>query len=101
MAKGVPFDVRLPENAAARAEAMRAFEGLRAQASDLPEMALGEINDFTAFENSSDRARMGDAQKRVPPILIYFIRLLHSDFKLQDLLSFLHGFDHLILHQPE
>jgi len=30
MVKGVPFDVRLPENVVTRAEAMRAFENLRA-----------------------------------------------------------------------
>lgn len=44
MVKGVPFDVRLPENTVTRAEAMRAFEDLRAQASDLPDMTLEEIN---------------------------------------------------------
>ncbi len=44
MVKGVPFDVRLPENTVTRAEAMRAFEDLRAQASELPEMTLEEIN---------------------------------------------------------
>ena len=44
MVKGVPFDVRLPENTITRAEAMRAFEDLRAQASALPEMTLEEIN---------------------------------------------------------
>lgn len=44
MVKGVPFDVRLPENTVTRAEALRAFEDLRAQASDLPEMTLEEIN---------------------------------------------------------
>jgi len=44
MVKGIPFDVRLPENTVTRAEAMRAFEDLRAQASDLPDMTLEEIN---------------------------------------------------------
>lgn len=44
MVKGVPFDVRLPENTITRVEAMRAFEDLRTQASDLPEMTLEEIN---------------------------------------------------------
>lgn len=44
MVKGVPFDVRLPENTVTRVEAMRTFEDLRAQASDLPEMTLEEIN---------------------------------------------------------
>ena len=44
MVKGVPFDVRLPESTVTRTEAMRAFEDLRAQAADLPEMTLEEIN---------------------------------------------------------
>lgn len=45
MVRGVPFDVRLTENTVTRAEAMRAFDDLRAQASDLPEMTLEEINE--------------------------------------------------------
>lgn len=45
MVRGVPFDVRLTENTVTRAEAMRAFDALRAQASDLPEMTLEEINE--------------------------------------------------------
>lgn len=44
MVKGIPFDVRLPENIVTRAEAMRAFEELRSQAADVPEMSLEEIN---------------------------------------------------------
>lgn len=44
MVKGVPFDVRLPENTVTRVEAMMAFEDLRAQTADLPEMSLEEIN---------------------------------------------------------
>ncbi|MCM1189157.1 MAG: hypothetical protein NC541_07640 [bacterium] len=42
--RGVPFDVKLPENTVTRVEAMRAFEDLRAQASNLSEMTLEEIN---------------------------------------------------------
>ena len=45
MVRGVPFDVRLTENMVTRSEAMRAFDDLRAQASDLPEMTLEEINE--------------------------------------------------------
>lgn len=45
MVRGVPFDVRLTENTVTRAEAMRAFDDLRVQASDLPEMTLEEINE--------------------------------------------------------
>ena len=44
LVKGIPFDVRLPENTVTRAEAMRAFEDLRSQAADVPEMSLEEIN---------------------------------------------------------
>ncbi len=44
MVRGLPFDVRLPENTITRTAAIRAFEDLRAQASDLPEMTLEEIN---------------------------------------------------------
>lgn len=44
MVKGIPFDVRLPENAVTRAEAKKAFEDLRNQAADVPEMSLEEIN---------------------------------------------------------
>ncbi len=44
MVRGVPFDVRLPENMITREEARKAFEDLRTQAADLPEMTLEEIN---------------------------------------------------------
>ena len=44
MVKGIPFDVRLPENTVTRKAAIKAFEDLRAQAADLPEMTLDEIN---------------------------------------------------------
>lgn len=57
MVKGVPFDVRLPENTVTRAEAMRAFEDLRAQASDLPEMTLEEINAEIAAARAERKKR--------------------------------------------
>lgn len=44
MVKGIPFDVRLPENTVTREASIKAFEDLRAQAADLPEMTLDEIN---------------------------------------------------------
>lgn len=44
MVNGIPFEIRLPENTVTRTEAMRAFDDLRAQASDLPELTLEEIN---------------------------------------------------------
>lgn len=45
MVKGLPFDVRLPENTVTRVSALKAFEELHAQAKNLPEMSLDEIND--------------------------------------------------------
>lgn len=57
MVKGVPFDVRLPENTVTRAEAMRAFEDLRAQASDLPEMTLEEINEEISAASAQRKKR--------------------------------------------
>ena len=57
MVKGVPFDVRLPENTVTRAEAMRAFEDLRAQASDLPELTLEEINAEIAAARAERKKR--------------------------------------------
>lgn len=45
LVRGVPFEVRLPEKSVTRAEALKAFEDLRAQASNLPEMSLEEINE--------------------------------------------------------
>lgn len=42
--KGLPFEVTLPDNMVTRTEAKNAFEELRRQASDVPEMTLDEIN---------------------------------------------------------
>ena len=44
MVKGIPFDVRLPQNSVTRSEALKAFEDLRKQGTELPEMSLEEIN---------------------------------------------------------
>ena len=44
MVRGTPFDTRLSETAVTRAEALNAFEELRRQAADVPEMTLDEIN---------------------------------------------------------
>ena len=40
----VPFEATFPETTITRAEAKRAFYGLREQAADVPEMSLDEIN---------------------------------------------------------
>ncbi len=44
MVRGIPFETVLPENTVTRAEGLAAFEELRKQASDVPEMSLEEIN---------------------------------------------------------
>ncbi len=43
--RGIPFSTRLPENVVTRAEALEAFEEMRRQAADVPEMSLEEINE--------------------------------------------------------
>lgn len=45
IARGIPFSTRLPENVVTRAEALEAFEEMRRQASDVPEMSLEQINE--------------------------------------------------------
>ena len=45
LVKGLPFEMTLPEHIVTRMEAKLAFEELRAQTSDLPEMSLEEINE--------------------------------------------------------
>ena len=44
--RGIPFEVTLPETEPqiTRAEAWQAFQNLREQASDVPEMTMEEIN---------------------------------------------------------
>ncbi len=44
MVRGIPFETTLPENKVTRAEGLAAFEELRRQAADVPEMTLDEIN---------------------------------------------------------
>lgn len=44
MVRGIPFDTVLPETTVTRAEGLAAFEELRKQAADVPEMSLEEIN---------------------------------------------------------
>jgi len=44
MVKGLPFAATLPEQTVTRSEAKNAFRELRAQAAEVPEMSLDEIN---------------------------------------------------------
>lgn len=43
--RGLPFEAKLPKASVPRNEAWNAFEELRRQASNLPEMSLDEINE--------------------------------------------------------
>lgn len=44
MVRGIPFETTLPRNKVTRAEGLAAFEELRRQSADTPEMTLEEIN---------------------------------------------------------
>lgn len=44
MVRGLPFPAVLPETRMTRAEARQSLEDIRAEAADLPEMTLDEIN---------------------------------------------------------
>jgi DNA-damage-inducible protein J len=45
MVRGLPFPAVLPETRMTRAEAQKAIDDIRAEAADLPEMSLDEINE--------------------------------------------------------
>ena len=47
MERGLPFSAKLPEPS--RAEAWNAFQDLRKQAADLPDMSIEEINEEIAI----------------------------------------------------
>lgn len=44
MVRGLPFPAVLPETRMTRAEAKSVIDGMRAEAANLPEMSLDEIN---------------------------------------------------------
>ena len=45
IARGIPISTKLPESVVTRSEALDAFEEMRRQAADVPEMSLEEINE--------------------------------------------------------
>lgn len=57
MARGLPFEVTLPEPVMTRAEAKRAFYELRSQAADVPELSLEEINDEISAARADRKGR--------------------------------------------
>jgi len=55
MVRGIPFETTLPETAVTKSEGLAAFEALRAQAADVPEISLDEINAEIAAVRKSRR----------------------------------------------
>ena len=55
--RGIPFSTKLPENVVTRAEALEAFEEMRRQAADVPEMCLEEINEEISSARAERKAR--------------------------------------------
>ncbi len=55
--RGIPFPTRLPEGMVTREEALRAFDTMRKQASDVPEMSLDEINEEISAARAARKAR--------------------------------------------
>lgn len=53
MVRGIPFETTLPQKTVTRTEALKAFEELRKQAADVPEMSLEEINQEIADVRSA------------------------------------------------
>ena len=57
LVRGIPFSTRLPEGTVTREEALRAFDTMRKQASDVPEMSLDEINEEISAARAALKAR--------------------------------------------
>ena len=55
--RGLPFSAKLPEKFISRVEAWDAFQELRKQAADVPEMSLEEINAEIAAVRAEKRNR--------------------------------------------
>ena len=57
MVRGLPFPAVLPDTRMTRAEAQRAIDDIRAEAADLPEMTLDEINAEISAARAERKAR--------------------------------------------
>ena len=57
MVRGLPFPAVLPEDRMTRIEAQKAIDDLRAEAEDLPEMTLDEINAEIAAAREERKTR--------------------------------------------
>ena len=57
MVRGLPFPTKLPADVVTRSEALDAFEQLRREAADVPEMSPDEINDEIAKVRAEKKSR--------------------------------------------
>ena len=57
MVRGLPFPAVLPDDVVTKAEAKKIVEDMRAQARDLPEMTLDEINAEIAASREERKER--------------------------------------------
>ena len=55
--RGIPFSTKLPETVVTRSEAMNAFDQLRQEAADTPEISLDEINEEISAVRAERKAR--------------------------------------------
>jgi DNA-damage-inducible protein J len=62
--KGIPFATKLPESVVTRGEALEAFEEIRRQAADVPEMSLDEINEEIRSARSNRKKEMQEILKK-------------------------------------
>jgi hypothetical protein len=54
--RGIPFSTKLPETVVTRSEALNAFDQLRQEAANTPEMSLDEINEEIAAARAERKA---------------------------------------------
>lgn len=59
MMRGLPFEANLPSKFITHQQALEAFEELREQAADVPEMTFDEINEEIALMRAERKARKG------------------------------------------
>ena len=57
MSRGIPFPTRLSEDVVTKSEALEAFEQLRMEAMNTPEMSLNEINGEIEAARAERKAR--------------------------------------------
>ena len=59
--RGIPFSTKLPETVVTRSEALKAFDQLRREASEVPEMSIDEIDAEIAAARAERKERKANA----------------------------------------